>query len=194
VDLLFESPLPDRRPGDGHFVFVNVASLEHKKGQDVLVRAFARAWRVQPSMRLHLCGDGPLADQLRMQCAELGIGDAVVFRGWLTKTEVLRELDASDFFVLPSRMETFGVVLIEALARGVPVIATRCGGPEYIVDGSLGMLIEPEDEAQLEQALLKAFAERAAWEPGSIRETALKRYGSDTFLKNMVQLYNSVVQ
>lgn len=194
VDRLFESPLPERRPGNGEFVFVNVASLEHKKGQDVLVRAFSKAWRVKPSLRLHLCGNGPLGDQLRAQCAELGIADAVVFRGWLTKPEVLRELDASDFFVLPSRMETFGVVLIEALARGVPVIATRSGGPEYIVDGSLGMLIEPEDEAQLEQALEQAVLKRSEWKAEEIREIALQRYGSETFLKNMVQIYNSVVQ
>jgi len=195
LDLLFESPLPVRKDRGGEFVFVNVASLDHKKGLDILIRAFAKAFRGRSSVRLYLCGDGPLAGQLKALAAELGVGETVVFRGRLAKAEVVKILDGADFFVLPSRMETFGVVVIEALARGVPVIATRSGGPEYIVEESTGLLVEPEDEGQLVGALVGAYEGRLVVKSAAeIRATALRRYGSDEFLKNMIQLYNSVVQ
>jgi glycosyltransferase involved in cell wall biosynthesis len=195
LDLLFESPLPVRKDRGGEFVFVNVASLDHKKGLDILIRAFAKAFRGRSSVRLYLCGDGPLAVQLKALAAELGVGETVVFRGRLAKAEVVKILDGADFFVLPSRMETFGVVVIEALARGVPVIATRSGGPEYIVEESTGLLVEPEDEGQLVGALVGAYEGRLVVKSAAeIRATALRRYGSDEFLKNMIQLYNSVVQ
>ncbi|WP_431212352.1 glycosyltransferase [Puia sp. P3] len=80
VDTLFESPLPARPPANGQselpaanreFIFVNVASLEHKKGQDLLIRAFAKAFRSNPFIKLHLCGNGPLADELKAQCRQL---------------------------------------------------------------------------------------------------------------------------
>ncbi len=112
--------------------------------------------------------------------------------GLISREEVITQLDDCDVFVLPSHYETFGVVLIEALSRGVPVISTYCGGPECIVDESNGVLVQPKDVDELAQAMLKMYHEYSNYNKEQLRESVINLYGKEAFYKRVIEIYKSV--
>jgi len=111
------------------FTFINVALMTEKKCQVNILHAFSKIAKANPNIYLTLGGDGPVRSQLEQLAQNLDLIDKVKFTGMLSREQVVAEMAAADAFVLSSRYETFGVVVIEALALGKPVIATRCGGP-----------------------------------------------------------------
>lgn len=147
--------LPANRPAPGigdHLVCVGRLSPE--KGQAGLIAALAEARKRRPDLRLTLVGDGPEGDRLHMQVIAAGMTDAVHFAGRLDEAATLATIAAADMLVLPSFMEGLPVVLMEAMALGVPVIATRVAGiPELVRDGESGLLFDPADWAGLAEAV-----------------------------------------
>jgi rhamnosyl/mannosyltransferase len=129
-----------------------VGRLVYYKGVHILLEA-ARQW---PGTIL-ITGDGPLDGQLRAQAAALGLGDRVKFLGRLADEELPAYYQASDAFVLPSiaRTEAFGLVQVEAMAAGLPVVSTRLptGVPWVNQDGVSGMVVTPDDAGALGAAL-----------------------------------------
>jgi glycogen(starch) synthase len=126
-----------------------VGGLIERKGVDVLVEAFALCRAEDPSLTLTLVGSGERAAALRARTAELGIADAVTFTGAVTPERAVALMREHDLLVHPSRMETFGVTVVEAIAAGMPVLVTRCGGPEETLAGiaeSAAELIPVDDE------------------------------------------------
>jgi len=101
-------------------------------------------------MQLRLVGDGPERGELQALANDLGLGDAVTFAGRLSETETLEEIARSDILVLPSFMEGLPIVLMEAMALGVPVVASRVAGiPELVGDGTSGLLFAPSNWDEL---------------------------------------------
>ncbi|MDO5630055.1 MAG: glycosyltransferase [Mobilicoccus sp.] len=119
---------PMRRPDR----WLYVGSLIERKGVDKLVESFAVAVARDPERPWHLTlvGDGPLREQLTERVRELGLGDQVTFAGVVAPSLVGTFLATHDVLVHLSAYETFGITLIEAIASGLPVVVTRCGGPE----------------------------------------------------------------
>lgn len=189
VDLIFQEPLSAPIPSTP-FVFVNVANLEHRKGIDILLRAFKRAFHADPAYRLKIIGEGPLRNDLEALRDYLGLRETVQFLGFATKPEVFNQLEQSHVFVFPSRFETFGVAVIEAMARGLPVISTICGGPENIIKKDHGILIETEHENQLVDALLDIIQLYPEFDRSAIHNYTLNRFGSESFLTYMSAVYN----
>jgi glycosyltransferase involved in cell wall biosynthesis len=103
-------------------------------------------------------------------------------------------LDDSDAFVLPSREETFGVVVIEALSRGLPVVATRSGGPEYIVNNDNGIVVSPGDPDALAAAIIRIAHEYDRFDRYKIQQEILAGFGSGRFLATMQKIYNEVTK
>src|SRR5262249_3961194 len=98
-----------------------------------------------------------------------------------------------DLLVLPSQSETFGVVLIEALASGKPVVATRCGGPEGIVmDSTLGALCAPNDAQALADMLLETIARLPTFEPARIRQLAARRFDYRRVTEHLANEYSEI--
>ena len=154
---------PVKAPPQGPPVIGTLGRLHRNKGFDVMLRAFARLRREGVEARLRIAGDGPERPRLRALAAALGLGDAVEFTGWVNPADYLATLD---LFVVPSRVEPFGLVVTEGMAAGVPVIATRIDGPrEILKDGELGRLVAPDDAAALAEAIVQAFGD---WN-GSLR-------------------------
>lgn len=189
VDLIFQEPLSEPKPKNP-FVFIDVANLEHRKGVDILLRAFKRAFHADQSYRLIIVGDGPLKNELEALRDYLGLQKTVQFTGIATKQEVLQHLENAHVFVFPSRFETFGVSVIEAMARGLPVISTICGGPEYVVKKEHGLLIETEHEDQLVEAMMQMVLHYSEYKREDIRNYTLNRFGSLSFLTYMSAVYN----
>ena len=131
-----------------------IAMHNEKKGLDVLLRAFALLQNTAPLLKLLLVGDGPLRGELEGLAQALGIANRVQFLGLRGRDQVARLMHGCEVFVLPSRSEPFGIVLIEALACKKPVIATTVGGiPEIVENGKSGILVEPDNPEALAAAL-----------------------------------------
>jgi len=101
-------------------------------------------------------------------------------------------LDA-DCFVLPSRYETFGVVLIEALASGLPLIATKCGGPEDIVNCGNGVLVEIDNVELLAEAMRALKRNKHKYDANRLREEAILRFGEAAFVNNVLPIYEAAI-
>ena len=132
-----------------------IAQHVQKKGLDVLLHAFKRLQRQGLPHKLVLVGDGPLRPLLEDLAQSLGIGRGVAFLGKKGRAEVTALLYGCEIVVLPSRSEPFGIALIEGMACGKPVVASKIGGiPEIIEDGKNGILVEPDNPTALADALL----------------------------------------
>ena len=123
-----------------HTVCITVGRLVPVKGHADLLHAFSRAASAHSELRLLIAGDGPLGQELEDLAAQLEISDLVRFLAW--RDDVPDLLDASDIFVLPSHNEGLGLVIVEAMAKRLPVVATSVGGvPEVVVQGRTGLLV-----------------------------------------------------
>jgi glycogen(starch) synthase len=145
------TPPPPARP-----FILGIGRHVPQKGFDVLLRAFARA--ELPAHDLVLAGDGPERPRLMELARELGVEGRVRFPGKADRATAVALFKGCDFFVLPSRQEPMGIVNLEAMAAGKPVIASRVGGvPEIVADGETGILVEPENPDAL-SAVIRRLA------------------------------------
>jgi len=134
-----------------------VGRLVDWKALDIVFEAMARI-RSRFPISLEVVGDGPMREQWQASAQELGLGSAVEFTGWLSQQACANRMQQSDVLVLPSLFECGGSVVIEAMAMGLPVIATRWGGPTDYLDDSCGVLVTPSSR----EALVAGFAEAMA--------------------------------
>ncbi|WOP17215.1 glycosyltransferase family 4 protein [Raineyella sp. LH-20] len=148
IDLLEAERLgigPSERDPDRPPTVVAVARAVRVKGLDLLLRAFAAADR-PPRTRLVIGGDGPELATLRVLADDLGVAAQVDFLGRLDRAQVIQAMADADLIVVPSRVEAFGIVVLEAWRSGTALIATSHGGPaDLITDGVDGVLVAPED-------------------------------------------------
>jgi glycosyltransferase involved in cell wall biosynthesis len=175
-----------------------VGVINFNKGIDVLLRAMKHILAARAGARLLLAG-GNFYRNTRLQrealermAVELGLGEAVSFLGHLPPADVARLMAESGVVVLPSRAESFGSVLIEALACGTPVVATRSGGPEDIVDDAFGTLVEKDDPDALAAAIVDVLERSENYDPDVIRELALSRFSWDHVVGQTLQVYEEV--
>ena len=137
---------------------VFVGRLAAVKGVLVLLRAFARVLKTHPDAHLTLVGDGPERARIEALASELGCSEQVHFAGYLSQQEVAQELQKANLFALPSFAEGVPVVLMEAMASELAVVATRIAGiPELVEDGKTGFTVPAGDEDAFTQALQDAF-------------------------------------
>jgi len=153
---------PERRDpglfgGDGRITVLYAGRLTREKGVRLLADAFLAARAREPRLHLALAGGGPEEGALRER-----LGDAATFLGWLEGDALARAYASADLFLFASQTDTFGQVLLEAQASGLPVVAVGAGGPaELIQDGRSGLLCPPDAEA-LGAAVAGLAASRAA--------------------------------
>jgi len=149
-----EPPEAGDLPGiDGRFVLA-LGRVVDKKGFDLLLQAFSEVASRHPDVDVAIGGDGPALSALRSLAVQLGIADRTRFLGRLSRSEVAVAMSAAELFVMPSRLEPFGIVVLEAWRAGRAVVATSYGGPpEFIDDGTTGMLVDPFDRSEFARVL-----------------------------------------
>jgi glycosyltransferase involved in cell wall biosynthesis len=172
--------------------------LDPQKGQEEFIRTFPILLKHQTNLRFVIAGDETEGQQgfkknLRDLSIELGVSDEVQF---IPFTDAVPEfMSAIDIFVLPSHAETFGVVLVEAMAMGKAIVATNSGGvPEIITDGTTGLLIPPRDGQALADALLRLLKDQQLRSSFSLeaRADALKRFDVARCVDQLVISLNSL--
>jgi len=187
VDAAYWMP-PLAARGRSPFTFYAQAHLVPHKGFDLLIRAFASRFRGAAGVRMVIGGDGVIRQALEALAQGLGVHGQVQFLGALPRNGVRQAMWDANCFVLPSLAENFGVVLIEALATGLPVISTRCGGPEDIITPEVGVLLEPGDEQGLADAMV-AMLDSPGCDPEALRAHAVGRYGYATVGARLRDVY-----
>jgi glycosyltransferase involved in cell wall biosynthesis len=185
------------------FTLLFVGRLVERKGVHVLLEALARLTDAERPVRLEVIGNGPERPALEAQASSLGLGERVRFRGFVAEGELERALAGSDALVLPAvvdrkgDVEGLGVVLLEALAHGTPVIASAAGGITDIVrDRETGLLVPPADAAALAEAIRiyrddPALASRLA-ESG--RRYVEENFSWPSIIDRLVALYARVAR
>lgn len=153
---------------------LNVATHKFNKGIDVLIKAFHEIRNFDQDLQLFLVGDGPLRKQHETLAEQLNINNRIRFLGWKGREEVIKLMKGAQLFALPSRAESFGIVLLEAMACRKPVIASAVGGiPEIVVNGKNGILVESDNHKAL------AFAIKSLLDDNELK-MELVRNGYDT--------------
>lgn len=174
------------------FVFLTIGSLDQNKNHSLLIQAFAKFFKDKPA-RLRIGGSGNLRVYLEKLTQELGVKEKVDFLGHLSREQVKSEMENADCFVLSSVVETFGVVLIEALACGLPLISTSSGGPADIINESNGILVEYNDVQALGNAMTIIFENEKFYSSDRLREDAITRFGEEAFISRISTIYHSVL-
>ncbi|MGH8397661.1 MAG: glycosyltransferase [Gammaproteobacteria bacterium] len=181
---------------DENINIICVALLTRNKGIELLLHAFVVILNDTDNIHLTIIGDGPEYQHLMQLAERLDIPMHVSFLGLLQENEIKKNLERADAIVLASYHETFGVVLIEAMSMGIPVIATACGGPEDFVTPEVGYLVPRNDVPALRDALKAFISERDAWRRRTkeIREYAVANFSYQTVGTRLLAEYDEVLK
>lgn len=175
---------------DGRFRFVSCGNLREIKGFDILLKAFSK---LDKYALLTVFGDGELEAPLKALCNKLGISDRVIFKGRQPRTALASEYARSDAFVLASRSETFGVAFIEAMSVGLPVVATKCGGPESFVCDLNGRLAEVNSVESLAQQMNYIMQNKNSFDGKKIKEFVVSRYSPSNVAGQLINTYTALL-
>jgi glycosyltransferase involved in cell wall biosynthesis len=190
VATRFFTPGPRQNVCSGRTRLLCVALLTQEKGVQYLLEAAVKlVGRGINGFEIEIGGDGSDRVRLEQLAARLGLADRCRFLGLLSREQVRERMQHCDAFILPSLGETFGLVLGEAMACGKPVIATRCGGPEFVVDDATGVLVPPADSAALADAIARFIHGQAHFDPVHVRASVVRRFGEAVFLDQMTAVY-----
>lgn len=173
-------------------LLIHVSNFRPVKRVPEVVRIFAAVRRAMPAV-LVLVGDGPQRLEAEEEVERLGLRQDVFFLGKLTS--VVELLQAADLFLLPSASESFGVAALEAMACGVPVVASRVGGlPEVVADGESGVLVPPDRIEEMSEAAIALLRDEELW--SRMRRGAVERaqlFSADRIVPRYEALYREVL-
>ena len=177
-------------------VVLTMSRFHPKKGYQFLVKAIPIVIKEHPETKFIFCGKGPEKEKIANMVKSLGISKNVVFAGFVDEDNKPMYYAMADVFVLPSLVESAGIVILEALASGKPVIASHTGNiPEIVRDGLSGILIRPEDPVQIAQAIIKYLENRPLRQIGGTigREHVVENYSWEVIAKKTLALYEKLL-
>jgi glycosyltransferase involved in cell wall biosynthesis len=191
---VFFPPLEGYRANNPRrLLFVGNLDPLHVKGFPTLLDALARLEPRRAEWELDVAGRGAAADAYEQHAARLGLARRVHFHGVVGKAEVARLMRGADFFVLPSRYDNMPSVAVEALASGLPTVATAVGGIPEIVDEESGVLVRPNDAAALADALDEVLSGRRQFDRPRIASSARGRYSSPVVAERLHAIYRDAI-
>ena len=179
---------------DSKLVFVAIGRLIYGKGFDLLIAAFDKLKLTTDLWELNIIGAGEEHDNLQKQINEASLQNNIHLLGYKSKEEIISFLSKSDVFVLPSRSETFGVVYVEAMALGLPVIATVCNGPEEFVTKTDGLLIPVDDVDALADAIKYMFEHYDQYDRKRIAEDCKDRFSPKVIAQQLTHVFEQTIE
>lgn len=181
------------QPSPGKTVFFTLCGITGQKGIDHLLDAIALWNPPAEQFEFRIGGDGPQRAAYQAKAQALGLADRVRWLGPVSRVQAPKLFTDCHIYVMPSRHETFGVVYAEAIASGKPIIATRCGGPEFIVNATNGALVDVGDVPALSQAMQTMAAHWADYSPQAIRQDFEQRFSRAAVVRQLRALYQEVL-
>ena len=177
--------LDKRNKKNDCYTFLNVAFLDKKKNHKGMIKSFAEHFKGKKA-KLLIAGDGPEANILMNYSRSLGVENQIELLGRKTRQDVRLLMQKADCFVLSSFHETFGVVLIEAMSCGTPVLSTKCGGPESIVTNDEVGILSDFDSFGENMALIYS----KKYNPDTIRKYAVDHFSESVIAEKLIKIYN----
>jgi glycosyltransferase involved in cell wall biosynthesis len=186
--------LPDRQPAANRNILF-AGRLDAFKGGLRCLHAFHEVASLDQEWTLTIVGDGedkqPILEYLEKNPQ---LRARVVLRGTCSKNELAAEMCKAAFFVFPSRHESFGLVVAEALSCGIPVITTDRSAPPEFVSDKTGLLVDPDSVPQLAAAMQTLIREHGAYDPQLLRESIVSRFSFDNFGKKLLSIYTALLR
>ncbi len=172
------------------FTFISVGNLLQNKGHHILITAFGEfKKRTNQAVQLHIYGKGTEQQNLEKLIIKLNLSEDVFLKGILTSNELSKAYQQANCLVLPSFKETFGVVLIEAMACGLPVIATKSGGPEDLVHEYNGLIVDAGDTVQMADALEKMLLTYSNYNSKNISKEIENNFSEPVIADRLIAIY-----
>lgn len=176
------------------FRFVTVAYLKKNKRIDLIIEAFNRLKEKYSNIELYIGGNGPEKSNIKQIINNYNLNSDVHLLGEVLRDDLPEVMGNSDCFVLPSMYETFGVVYIEALACGVPIIATKCGGPEDFFNNKLGYMIDVDNLEQLYNSMEKILNNKVKFNSNEISDYIKNKFSRKVIVSELENVYNLIVR
>lgn len=192
----FMAPIINSSAENKKVELVSVGNLIPRKNFESLLQAIKSLVDEEgghANIHLNIIGDGILKETLRRKIQMFNIEPYVTIRGRLNKDDIIKILQKADIFILASKQETFGVVYAEALATGLPVVATICGGPEEYIDDSNGILVPVNDDNSLQMALKKMIKQHNQYKKQCIRDAALRLFSPTVVSNQIISIYKQML-
>ncbi|MFT5871838.1 MAG: glycosyltransferase involved in cell wall biosynthesis [Clostridium sp.] len=175
------------------FNFVSIGNLVYGKRMDLTIEAFSIAFCDFSDVTLTIFGEGIERSKMESLIKKYHLEDRIVLMGVCARTVIKEKLKKSDCFVLASRAETFGVAYIEALASGVPVIATKCGGPEVFVNEKNGRMIPVDDLRALVNVMKYMYKNSIEFDRREISTEIKQNFSPECVSQKLVEVYTEVI-
>ena len=176
------------------FIIVCISLFRPEKRIDLVLESFNNLVHSGIKAKLKLIGDGPLKHEIENKIQKLGISDLVELPGYLPQKRIIDELHNSHFLVLPSDIETFGMVLVEAQACGLPVVATDCGGPKDIITAESGILVTPGSVSELAGCMKKLIRSFDKFDPSKIRNSVIQKFGQQSYAESIINITANLIK
>lgn len=183
----------DSKKESDDYVFVSTGGLILRKNMDMLIDSFNAAFKNMEKVKLYIFGEGVNRSKLEKMIIEYGLTRQVFLMGLRDRKEIAKRMRESDCFVLASKLETFGVAYIEALAAGLPVIATRCGGPEEFVTSQNGILIGVDDSKGLTDAMLEMYNTTNRFDKERISKEIVEKFSPQAVAHQLEIIYDDLL-
>lgn len=192
VDGCFFEKNEEQKNQSKQFTFLVACHLKKNKSVDLVIKAFHKAFGREEPVKLVIAGDGETLAELRTLTEELTEQDRVTFFGRYKRSQSGQLFADADAFVLTSKVETFGIVYLEALASGVPCIATKGQGGDDIINESNGFLVEYGDEDQLCLAMRSLYENRDRYNKESIKQDCMDRFSEAAVCEKIEDVYKKL--
>lgn len=171
---------------------LSIGYLIDRKRFDLLIRAVKEVFNEYPEYKLDIIGVGNKRDELEKLSKDLGVFEKVNFLGAVEHSEIVNEYNKSEIFALCSDKETFGVVFIEAMSCGVPVLATKSGGPDRFINQMCGQLVEKGSKDGIVDALKLMIKNRSEYKAEEIRNYVINNFSNQVICDKYLHLYESI--
>lgn len=195
ISNVIEIPAKVTRQVSHRIRMLSVSLLDDtQKNISGIIKAFHHIHQMYENTELLIIGDGKDKDKLIELAKSFSLYDkSIFFLGYVPNAELSAYFFSANFFVLNSNFETFSVATAEAIAHGVPVIATKCGGPEEFVTDEVGILIEPNNQHELIQAMEYMINHWHRFQPEKLRKFIAERFSLEVVGKKFANLYDEIL-
>ena len=194
VPDLFLNERPTSWVANNKFTFLSIGGITERKGFDILIDAFINSFRNNQNVHLIIVGKGGLKTGLIERVEMADLSKRIRFIDSLERIELLRLMDESNVVVSASLMETFGLTLVEAFFRGLPVIASDSGGPKDFITNDNGLLCKVGDRADLEGKMNWMYENYKTYDKNIIKKTAIEKYSESAIGTLICECYEEVIK